>query len=138
MNILTTDQQVTLTARFEDRYGNPAAIDGMPRWETSDDTIITVAPAADGMSAVAATAGRIGTAQVRAVADSVVGEGERMIIGIADIQVVGGEARVVTLTVGPAETKEDFEPNGPADDGDIPETPPDEPAPDQPPQEPTA
>ena len=55
-----------------------------------------------------------------------------MIIGIADIQVVGGEAKVVTLTVGAAETKEDFEPNGPPDEGEIPETPPDEPVPDQP------
>lgn len=148
MNILTTDQQVTLTARFEDRYGNPATIDGMPRWETSDDGIVMLTPAADGMSAVAATVGRIGTVQVRATADSAVGEGERLIIGIADIQVVGGEARVVTLTVGAAETKEDIDLDGPPDEGEIPETPPDEsaapepapepgPTPDQPPQEPT-
>ena len=41
MNILTTDQKVRLTARFVDRYGNPASIDGLPRWETSADGIVT-------------------------------------------------------------------------------------------------
>ena len=35
------------------------------------------------------------------------GDGERLIIGIADIQVVGGEARIVTLTAGAAEAKDD-------------------------------
>ena len=107
MNILTTDQKVRLTARFVDRYGNPASIDGLPRWETSADGIVTVTPDADGMSADVVTDGALGTVQVRAVADSAMGDGERLIIGIADIQVVGGEARIVTLTAGAAEAKDD-------------------------------
>lgn len=96
--VLTADQMVRLTAVYTDRYGNPAPIDGTPRWETSVTGIVTVTPAADGMSADVVTEGSLGTVQVRAVADAVPGADERLIIGALDIEVVGGEARVVALS----------------------------------------
>ena len=124
MLILTADQKVRLTVSYTDRYGNPAPIDGMPRWETSADGFVTVTPAEDGMSAEVVTVGRIGTVQVRASADVVAGADERLIIGVLDIDVVGGEARVVTLTAGAAESKdadEETPPPAPAEDSDTPD-----------------
>jgi hypothetical protein len=107
MLVLTADQQVRLTVAYQDRYGNAATIDGTPRWETSDDAIATVTPGTDGTYADVVTVGPAGTVQVRAVADAMPGESERLIIGIQEIEVVGGEARVVALTAGPASPKTD-------------------------------
>jgi hypothetical protein len=124
MLILTADQKVRLTASYTDRYGNPAPIDGLPRWEASADGFVTVTPAEDGMSAEVVTAGRIGTVQVRATADAASGAEERLIIGVLDIEVVGGEARVVTLTAGAAQAKDDDEetpPLAPAEEPDAPD-----------------
>ena len=111
MLVLTADQMVRLTVSFTDRYGNPATIDGTPRWETSDDGIVTVAAGDDGASADVVTTGRIGTAQVRVIADAAGGENERLIIGLQEIQVVGGEALIVQMTAGAASPK----PEAPAD-----------------------
>lgn len=105
--VLTADQMVRLTAVYTDRYGNPAPIDGTPRWETSADGIVTVTPGTDGMSADVVTEGQIGTVQVRAVADAVPGADERLIIGTLDIEVVGGEARVVALSAAAPAPKPD-------------------------------
>jgi hypothetical protein len=79
----------------------------MPRRETSVDGIVTVTPGADGMSAEVVTEGQIGTVQVRAVADAVPGADERLIIGTLDIEVVGGEARVVALSAAAPTAKPD-------------------------------
>lgn len=119
MLVLTADQKVVLTASYQDRYGNPAPIDGQPTWETSADGIVTVTPSEDGLSAEVVTVGQIGTVQVRASADAVPGAETKLIIGVLDIQVVGGEARVVTLQAGTASSKDVTE--DPAPDADVPE-----------------
>jgi hypothetical protein len=119
MLVLTADQKVTLTASYQDRYGNPAPIDGQPTWETSADGIVTVTPSEGGLSAEIVTVGQIGTVQVRATADALPGAETKMIIGVLDIQVVGGEARVVTLMAGTASSKDTTE--DPVPDDDVPE-----------------
>lgn len=125
MLVLTADQKVTLTASFEDDYGNKAPVDGLPRWEAGTEGIVTITPAVDGMSAEVVTVGRVGTVQVRCSADSQLGTGETMIIGLQDIEVVGGEARVVRLMADAATSKEDEGEEEP----DVPdESVPDEPA----------
>ena len=123
MLVLTADQKVVLTASYQDRYGNPAPIDGQPAWETSADGIVTVTPSEDGLSAEVVTVGQIGTVQVRASADAVPGSETKLIIGVLDIQVVGGEARVVTLSAGTASSKDVTEDPAPEDDVPEEETP---------------
>lgn len=135
MLVLTADQKVTLTVAYQDRYGNPAPVDGAPTWETSADGIVTVTPSEDGMSADVVTVGQIGTVQVRATADAMPGAEVKMIIGVLDIQVVGGEARLVSLTAGSASSKDVTDDVAPLDN-DVPEEenpdPEPEPAPPQP------
>jgi hypothetical protein len=120
MLVLTADQQVTLTAVYTDKYGNTAPIDGQPTWETSVDGIVVVKPAEDAMSAEVITVGPIGQVQVRAIADALPGASEKLIIGILDIEVAGGEARIVTLNAGTAISKDDAPEEGPTDEDVVP------------------
>jgi len=97
--ILTIDQQVNCTVAFLDSSGNPAAVDGIPVWSSSDDTIATVTASADGMSADVVSAG-IGQAQISVTADADLGSGTQQLIGLLDLQVVGGMAVMVQITAG--------------------------------------
>ena len=121
MFVLTADQQVKLTASYTDKYGNPAPIDGQPTWETSVDGIVVVKPSADAMSADVVTVGPVGQVQVRAIADALPGASEKLIIGILDIEVAGGEARIVSLNAGAAISKDEAEEDGPTDEDVHPE-----------------
>lgn len=46
---LTTAQQFNPTLAITNAAGQPAQVDGVPVWATSDATIVTVTAAADGM-----------------------------------------------------------------------------------------
>lgn len=88
---LLATQQAVVTLSFKDKRNNPAAAPGSSTsWTTSDPTIVTVAPAPDGLSALVASAGAIGTAQVKVTSGSVTGE--------LDVTVEAGVATSVTLT----------------------------------------
>lgn len=65
---MTVDNKITLTLTAKDRAGNPVAFTpaSAPTWEVNDATILTVAPAADGISAVVDTVGALGAATVTA------------------------------------------------------------------------
>jgi hypothetical protein len=52
MIVLTATQQVQLSIAVVDRKGNPARVDGVPAWSVSDAAVLTVEPAADGLSAL--------------------------------------------------------------------------------------
>lgn len=100
---LTVDQQVSLSVAYVDSQGNPAQVDGVPVWASSDTNVATVLAAADGLSAVAAAAGNIGTAQISVTADADLGAGTTSLISLLDLAVVGGEAVSGTITPGEPE-----------------------------------
>jgi len=100
MIILTDEQQVAVTAGFTTAAGNPARVDGVPVWRSSDETIATVTPAADGLSAVVGTAGGLGTAQISVEADADLGAGTRLITGLLDVEVRAAEAVAAIVTAG--------------------------------------
>lgn len=103
--ILTDEQQVGLAVEFKTAAGNPAHVDGVPNWASSDESIVTVEPAEDGLSAVAVAVGPLGTAQVTCEADADLGEGTRLITGVLDIEVRASEAVVALVTAGTPEAK---------------------------------
>lgn len=127
MLVLTADQQVKLTTSYTDKYGNPAPIDGQPTWETSVDGIVVIKPSADAMSADIVTVGPAGEVQIRATADAMPGASEKLIIGVLDIEVIGGEARIVMLNASAATSKDDAEEDGPDDQDVEPDLPPADP-----------
>src|SRR4051794_31467381 len=71
MALTITDTQTdTLTLAPKDRRGNPASLDGTPTWTSSDPGVLTVTPAADGMSAEISAVGPLGSATVTVTADA--------------------------------------------------------------------
>lgn len=118
--VLTTDQKARVSFTASDRYGNPASIDGVPRWESSDPTVAFVSTYDDGMAADVVTAGRLGSAQVSVRCDADLGDGVRELVGVLDVDVVGGEAVMIALTPAAAEPK---------DAAPVPDQPAPEPAP---------
>lgn len=101
MLTLTDTQQCTLgPIAAVDGRGNPAPIDGVPTWVSSDPTILTVEPSADGLSALVKSVGPLGNAQVTVTADADMGAGTVSITGLQDVTVIAGQAVVVTVPAG--------------------------------------
>lgn len=70
MNTTLTDvQKFTLTVAEQNDAGTVFPFQSMPTWASSDDSIVTVAPAADGLSADVTTTGKDGTATITVSAD---------------------------------------------------------------------
>lgn len=105
---ITTDQwfpSVVLT--ITDDAGNAAAVDGVPVWASSDETVLTVLAGLDGMSASISSVAA-GTGRVTVTADADVGAGVTTITGVTeDINVTIGvrPASVMTLALGTPEDK---------------------------------
>jgi hypothetical protein len=93
------------TVAFTNAAGAPAPVDGVPVWASSDETVLLVVAADDGMSAVVSTVAT-GTARITVNADADIGDGVQGIIGASDDVVVtenpNGMASVVTLDLGTA------------------------------------
>jgi hypothetical protein len=98
--ILTDVQKVTLAVAFVSAKGNPAVVDGLPVWGTSDATVLSVVPAADGLSADVVAVGPLGTAQVSVTADADLGEGVRALVGTLDVTVIASEAGAIVINAG--------------------------------------
>lgn len=103
--ILTDLQKVPVSIAFVDVAGNPAKVDGVPQWGTSDPTVLLVTPAEDGMSAEVVTVGPLGSAQISVKADADLGEGIKEIISVQGFEVVGSEAVAANFTVGTPEPR---------------------------------
>lgn len=99
---MTATQQRTLTITPKTRRGQPAPVDGVPVWASSDETVLTVEPAADGLSCVI-KAQAPGSARATVTADADLGEGVRPLIGIHEETVTPGEATIIEIVAGPAE-----------------------------------
>jgi hypothetical protein len=99
MAILIATKQLPLAIKPLDKKGNPAQIDGVPVWESSNPAAVSLEVATDGLSCTA-KAGAIGTAIITAKADADLGAGTKDIIGIYEISVVAGEAATIEIVAG--------------------------------------
>ncbi len=93
------DQQVTLTITPKDKKGKPAQLDGIPVWASSDETVVTVVAAADGLSAVAAGVAP-GSGRVTVTGDADLGSGVTPITGVLDVSITGGAAATIDIAAG--------------------------------------
>ena len=103
--VLTDLQKVSLSVAFTTAAGNPAVVDGTPVWASSDEAVVSVVAAEDGLSAVATTVGPLGLAQVSVAADADLGDGVKPIVGTLDISVIASEAVFAGLVAGVPELK---------------------------------
>ena len=97
-----TNQSASAALTITNAAGQPAAVDGVPVWASSDETVLRVTASADGMSALIETVAP-GTAHIAVTADADVGTGVAPIIGVTDDVTVAvnpaSMASVVTITL---------------------------------------
>ena len=93
---LEDTQQVDLSVSATDVHGHPAEIEGSLTWASSDESVLSVQAAADGMSATAVGVAP-GSAQVQVNDAETDGTN---IAGTLDVEVVAGPAVSVTVTPG--------------------------------------
>lgn len=98
-------EKVALLIAPVDAVGNPAKVDGVPVWETSAPSIVTLEVAADGLSAVASTEGPLGAVRITVTADADLGAGIETITGVLDIEVIASKAVSLSITAGTPEPK---------------------------------
>lgn len=92
MLILTATQKCAVSIAPVDMFGNAAQVDGAPVWASSDEAIVTVVAAPDGLSVEVLTTGVVGSAQVSVTADADLGAGVTALTGLLDITVIAGAA----------------------------------------------
>lgn len=102
---LTDLQKFTASVQPVDARGNPAAVEGAPQWAVSDESILAITPAEDGLSAVVVAAGPLGNAQVTVTADADLGEGVTTLQGILDVTVIASEAVALTIAASTPENQ---------------------------------
>ena len=100
--VITDSQQFKVEIQAMDKTGNPGTLAGVPAWSSSDPAIVTVAPAADGLSAIVSATGKLGAAQVVVTADGDQASGATTITNTIHVQVIGGKAVSLHFTVGTA------------------------------------
>lgn len=98
--IITTSQEIDLAIAPVDKRGNPAQIDGVPVWLSSDPDIVTINPAPDGLSAIARAVGPTGNAEIVVTADADLGTGTKAIQGTIEIDVAAGQATSLSIVEG--------------------------------------
>ncbi len=97
---LRDDQKVLLTIAPVDAKGKPALLDGAPVWASSDETVVVVVAASDGLSAVASGVSP-GTGRVVVTADADLGSGVTPLTGSLDFNITAGQATAITITAAP-------------------------------------
>jgi hypothetical protein len=102
-HFLRAGKRVPVSFVVKDKFGNDAAVDGTPAWQSSNPDVLAVEPDADGKSAVVRALGPIGTAQITVTVDADLGEGVKTLIGAVALDSISGEANVLALTVGAEE-----------------------------------
>lgn len=101
MKQIRVDQTIQCSVEFTDKKGNPAKVDGVPKWGVSDEKLASLAVADDGMSCVVTPLGEAGSVKLLLNADADLGEGVKEITGESEeIVIVGLEASQVALKLG--------------------------------------
>lgn len=97
-------EKVTITLEEVDAAGNTVPFDFTtpPAWQSSDATVATVAPSADGSLAVVATTGKLGSAEITVRGTTADG---REITGIGSVDVVTSAPTTFRLRFGDAEPR---------------------------------
>lgn len=108
---LAAGRAKTVSVRVTDKFGNPANVDGIPAWESTDEAIATVTPSDDGLSCTVISSGKMGTVQISVRLDADLGDGVQELTGLALLDVTAGQASAIALLV-----SEDFDADAPTDE----------------------
>jgi hypothetical protein len=84
--------------KINDKFGNPAKVDGLPKWGSSNESLLSIVVAEDGMSADVTSLGGMGLLELQVSADADMSDGVKDIFGKADVEVIAGDAEVLELS----------------------------------------
>lgn len=94
-------QRFALSMSYFDAQGNAAFIDGAPAVASSNEAVLRIVE--DETGTWAYCDGVPGTAQITVAADADLTEGENIITGVLDVEVLPGDAVLVNINAGDAE-----------------------------------
>lgn len=102
--VITADQTLPLAAGVaKDHEGNDAQLDGFPVFESSDASVAEVVDNGDGTARVISHLA--GNAQITMRADALIGDGVVEVVATLDVEVIAGQAAVVSISAGAPEAK---------------------------------
>lgn len=90
MFVLTDSQEVTMNVTGQSAAGNEAPLENVEVTSSAPNIVAVSGSAESGF--ILSSQGQVGTAQIFIRADARIGEGERVLTGSEEIQVVSGEA----------------------------------------------
>jgi hypothetical protein len=99
MATMNTSEKIPVTITVTTPSGAPAQFQGQPNWATSDATIITVVPAADGMSADVISVAEGSGARVTVSIDADLGDGVTTVTGVSEDIAVTQDPNSVASTI---------------------------------------
>ena len=89
------------TISVTDAHGNPAALEsGSVQWGSSDDSLVSLEVAADGLAAVIVPKGPTGECTVSVTGDGDLTSGVKTIVGTLEITVVAADAVSIAVVAG--------------------------------------
>ena len=95
---LTTEEKVSATLAPKTAAGNPATVDGAPKWSVTQGDC-TVTPSADGLSCDILAGAALADSIVQVDADADLGAGVVTISDVVVLHVQGAQATSLGLTV---------------------------------------
>lgn len=111
---LTDSQQCELSIKPVDKKGNPAKLDGKPVWSVDNTELLAAVPSDDGMSCTLKAVGPLGSGTVSVKADADLGEGVTEVVGVANVEIVAGQAVSVNIEAGAVTEQPEVTPADPA------------------------
>lgn len=96
MFILKDSQKAELEVVPVSAAGNIAEVDGAVTFAVTDEAILALTITGP-RTAIVTAVGPVGIAQVTCSADALVGEGEVIISGIVEVQVIAGAAATIAI-----------------------------------------
>lgn len=99
---ITVTQKYTLAIEPVNKKGNPAPLDGIPAWASSDESVATVVADESGLSATVLAQG-VGSYTVSVSGDADLGAGVKTITASDSGEVTLGEATAISFKIGPVE-----------------------------------
>lgn len=94
---IATNQSITLHLTAADKTGRPAPVENCV-WSVADPATATIEAAADGLSAKVSALGTPGRVSGEVRADSRIGDGENILVGTFEVEIVPREASQLTIT----------------------------------------
>jgi hypothetical protein len=98
MFMLTDSQEVSFNVTGQSAAGNEAPLENV-QVVSSDPSVVAVSGSAES-GFILSSQGRVGVAQINIQADARIGDGEKILTGTEEIQVVSGEAAVLRPVFG--------------------------------------